>query len=181
MNTINDRIARCIVESNLTKTAFAQKIGLTQAYVSALSIGRKKTSDRTISDICREFGINETWLRTGEGEMFCQSQDTLAEKLARDYGLDELGYQIMSAYLRLDENDRAAVKRLILNLTSTEPAEPPFIPAAQFVLSSVETNPKPDEEEYDSELEAEVERYRQQRRLERYIKTSEASTPAKTG
>ena len=60
MNTINDRIARCIVESNLTKTAFAQKIGLTQAYVSALSIGRKKPSDRTISDICRDFGINET-------------------------------------------------------------------------------------------------------------------------
>ena len=59
MNTINDRIARCIVESNLTKTAFAQKIGLTQAYVSALSIGRKKPSDRTISDICRDFGINE--------------------------------------------------------------------------------------------------------------------------
>ena len=56
MNTINDRIARCIVESNLTKTAFAQKIGLTQAYVYALSVGRKKPSDRTISDICREFG-----------------------------------------------------------------------------------------------------------------------------
>ena len=87
MNTINDRIARCIVESNLTKTAFAQKIGLTQAYVSALSIGRKKPSDRTISDICRDFGINETWLRTGEGEMFCQSQDTFAEKLARDYAI----------------------------------------------------------------------------------------------
>ncbi len=28
------------------------------------------TSERTISDICREFGVNESWLRTGEGEMF---------------------------------------------------------------------------------------------------------------
>lgn len=56
----------------MTKTAFAEKLNITQAYVSALCGGKKTPSDRTIIDICREFDVNEYWLRTGEGEMFIQ-------------------------------------------------------------------------------------------------------------
>ena len=69
MNTMNERIEICIKESGLNKTAFAKKLGVTQPFVSKLCSGVSQPSDRTISDICREFRINETWLRTGEGEM----------------------------------------------------------------------------------------------------------------
>ena len=41
--------------------------------------GTRVPSDRTISDICREFNVNETWLRTGEGELF--NQITRSEKI----------------------------------------------------------------------------------------------------
>lgn len=67
METINDRIAAVIELSGLTKTAFAEKINLSQSYISQICIGNKTPSDRTISDICREFGVNETWLRSGSG------------------------------------------------------------------------------------------------------------------
>ena len=60
----------------MTKTAFAEKLNITQAYVSKLSNGGKTPSDRTITDICREFDVNEIWLRTGEGEMFIQRTRT---------------------------------------------------------------------------------------------------------
>lgn len=56
----------------MKKTEFAQKLNISQAYVSQLCSGIKMPSDRTISDICREFDVNEHWLRTGEGEMFIQ-------------------------------------------------------------------------------------------------------------
>lgn len=125
MEPINSRIAQCIVATGLTKTAFAKKINLSQPHISKIALGDSVPSDRTIADICREFNIDETWLRTGEGEMFRRSPDTLAERLSRDYGLDDLGYQIMTAYLKLDENDRAAVGRLIQNLTNSIQAEPP--------------------------------------------------------
>ena len=69
MNTMNDRIEICIKDSGLNKTAFAKKLGVTQPFISKLCSGVSQPSDRTISDICREFRINETWLRTGEGEM----------------------------------------------------------------------------------------------------------------
>ena len=70
MNDISSRISTVIKSSGLTKTAFSKKIGLSQPFVSQLASGDASPSDRTIVDICREFGVSEHWLRTGEGEMF---------------------------------------------------------------------------------------------------------------
>lgn len=76
MDSISARISKIVDESGLTKTAFANKLNITQQYVSNLCLGRKTPSDRTITDICREFGANEAWLRTGEGEMFMRKTRT---------------------------------------------------------------------------------------------------------
>lgn len=70
MSDISSRISAVIMSSGLTKTAFSKKIGLSQPFVSQLASGDASPSDRTIVDICREFGVSEHWLRTGEGEMF---------------------------------------------------------------------------------------------------------------
>ena len=35
-----------------------------------METGKREPSDRTIKDICRIYNVNETWLRTGEGEIF---------------------------------------------------------------------------------------------------------------
>lgn len=71
MSTINERIGEVVARSGLSKTAFAQKIKVSQQYVSKL-VSTGVPSDRTIADICREFGVNELWLRHGEegGPMF---------------------------------------------------------------------------------------------------------------
>ena len=84
MNSISDRISWCVKESGLTKTAFADRINVTQQYVSNLCLGKKIPSDRTIADICREFNVNENWLRTGQGDPYIQlSRD---EDLAQFFG-----------------------------------------------------------------------------------------------
>ena len=77
---MNTRIEQIIAALNIKKVDFANRLGVCQPFVSELCSGRKAPSDRTISDICREFNVNETWLRTGEGEMF--NQITQSEKLA---------------------------------------------------------------------------------------------------
>lgn len=71
MSTINERIGEVVARSGLSKTAFAQKIKVSQQYVSKL-VSTGVPSDRTIADICREFGVNELWLRHGDegGPMF---------------------------------------------------------------------------------------------------------------
>ena len=67
---MKDRIEFVIKSANIKKVDFAKRLNLSQAFVSQMCSGVAKPSDRTIQDICREFGCNEVWLRTGEGEPF---------------------------------------------------------------------------------------------------------------
>ena len=74
MNTIGERV-RAIRKSNkLTVVAFGERIGITNPSVSNIENGKTNPSDQTIRSICREFGVNELWLRYGEegGEMYQQ-------------------------------------------------------------------------------------------------------------
>ena len=64
ISTIQERIALLIDESGMTKTAFAQKLNITQPYVSKL-LKNGNPSDRLIEDICEKFEVNEDWLRNG--------------------------------------------------------------------------------------------------------------------
>lgn len=73
MEPINERISKIIDELGIKKTEFAERINVSQPFVSQMCSGNKIPSDRTISDICRVFRVNETWLKTGEGEMFARS------------------------------------------------------------------------------------------------------------
>lgn len=67
---MNERIAELIRALGLRQMEFAKRLSLSQPFVSALCSGSKTPSERTVYDICREFNVNEHWLRTGEGEMF---------------------------------------------------------------------------------------------------------------
>lgn len=71
MESIASRIIKIAEANQLNKSEFARRINVTPAYISKLSKQPDSVpSDRTISDVCREFNVNEEWLRTGEGEMF---------------------------------------------------------------------------------------------------------------
>jgi transcriptional regulator with XRE-family HTH domain len=63
------RIVDVRKKHNLTQGEFAERLGLTRNFISLVENGNRDPSDRTISDICREFNVSETWLRTGQGEM----------------------------------------------------------------------------------------------------------------
>ena len=77
---MNERIKKILEELGLKKVEFAERLHISRPYASELCSGAKSPSDRTISDICREFGVREAWLREGEGEMFVQ--DTQSEQVA---------------------------------------------------------------------------------------------------
>ena len=62
---MNTRIKMVRQERNLTQAQFADSIGLSRNYVAMIEIGQREPSDRTISDICRIFEIEEDWLRHG--------------------------------------------------------------------------------------------------------------------
>lgn len=67
---MNTRISFVRKNAKLNQQEFAAKIGLTKNFISLLETGDRKPSDRTISDICREFGVDRVWLETGAGDPF---------------------------------------------------------------------------------------------------------------
>ena len=81
METVSQRRTHIVESEKLTKTAFANSINISQPYLSQICSGQREPSDRTISDICRVYGINETWLREGAGAMYVPKtrEETIAE------------------------------------------------------------------------------------------------------
>lgn len=66
---MKDRIKALRKTLSLNQTDFGSKIGVKQSAVAAYESGSRTPLDSVIVSICREFGVNERWLRTGEGEM----------------------------------------------------------------------------------------------------------------
>lgn len=116
MSTLSERISSCVKESGLTKTAFAEKINVTQQYVSNLCLGKKNPSDRTIGDICREFGISEKWLTTGEGDMHKEfDEDAELQKVFSEIMLsdDDLIKRIIRSYWGLKESEKDIIRKMV--------------------------------------------------------------------
>ena len=90
---------------DLTQQEFAERIGVKRNTIATYEIGRNKPIDAVMSLICREFNVNEHWLRTGDGEMFLSDpEDELAEKL----NLTEFEKLFLKAYMRLPKQQREA-------------------------------------------------------------------------
>lgn len=105
---MQDRINFLIQNLNISKTKFAERLNITPAFVSQLCAGVREPSDRTIQDICREFGCDEVWLRTGEGEPF--RQETRQEQIMRFAvqtvkGSDEFRKSFVSMLAKLEPED----------------------------------------------------------------------------
>lgn len=67
---MKNRIKKLRKELDLTQQEFANKIGIKRGGVANYEIGRNSPADSVISLICREFNVNEDWLRNGDGDMF---------------------------------------------------------------------------------------------------------------
>ncbi len=77
---MNTRIKELRKRLGLTLDKFGERIGIKKSSLSTIESGKTNASEQTILSICREFGVNEQWLRYGEGEMF--PKKTEAEELA---------------------------------------------------------------------------------------------------
>lgn len=66
--TIGERIRDVRKSNGLTLEKFGERIGMKAGALSQLENGKTNPSDQTILSIIREFGVNEVWLRSGEGE-----------------------------------------------------------------------------------------------------------------
>ena len=124
MKGIHTRLKELRKIEKLTQAAFAAKINRSQTVYSQYDSGSVAINDRTIADICQAFNVNEQWLRTGEGPMFCE-QDNLDNMLTADVAKlvrssDEFTKKLIHNYLSLPQEARDEVKKFILKLAQED-------------------------------------------------------------
>lgn len=115
MNSFGERISALISELGITKTSFADRLNITQPYVSKL-IKNGTPSDRLIEDICEKFNVREEWIRTGEGEMFSplDRQDQIANLTATLFKGEKNSFKerLILALAGLDENEWEMLEKI---------------------------------------------------------------------
>jgi len=104
---LNKRIEEIRKYYGLARAGFGERLGVSGDVINNLERGRVEVKDHIFKLICREFNVNEEWLRTGEGEMF--KPKTVKEELVEltDKLLSEestsFKNRLVSALARLSE------------------------------------------------------------------------------
>jgi transcriptional regulator with XRE-family HTH domain len=111
METINNRISVLRKHLGLNQTKFAQKIGVSSQHISMFEAGKAKFSETTINLICLTFGVRETWLKTGEGDMM--DDEALLSDQER---------QLLDLFRRLSAKARILVIEYLEKVVSDEAA-----------------------------------------------------------
>lgn len=119
--TIGERIKEVRKNEKLTQQEFADRLNLKRNTVGSYEVNVVEPSDRTIKDICREFKVNEKWLRTGEEPPFKDSapDKDLAAFIGdiTDGDSDDFRRRFMEMLAGLDPSDWELLERMAQNLT----------------------------------------------------------------
>ena len=108
----------------LTQREFAEKLNLSQNFIAQIESGSKIPSDRTIADICRVFSVNESWLRSGSGQMFDLTEDRtaaiVADLLDKQCPTYNLIINIIDKYRKLDPVSQSVIDKFLDDLLKGE-------------------------------------------------------------
>jgi len=131
--TFGERMKKLRKALDLTQQEFADRIGSKRNTVATYEMGRTDPSAAVVSLICREFNVNETWLRTGEGEMLVKvdADDELKQIFeAISVSEDETLKRVIRAYWRLSDSGKAGFREMLDNLVEEYDASGEPLPTA---------------------------------------------------
>ena len=118
---MNERLKKLRKTLDLTQQKFADRLGVKRNTVGQWECGINAITDQVVFSICREFGVNENWLRTGDGEMF--EELTEQQKLMKYTGLllKDKDSAIATAiqtlivtYEQLDDTSKATLEKIAM-------------------------------------------------------------------
>lgn len=121
---MNIRIEQIRKNEGLSRAAFGNRIGVSGDVINNLERGRVEIKDHIIKLICREFNVNEEWLRNGTGEMFIEidEEDQLMEWAGRVLG-DRSGSfkkKFVKMLMSLSENEWEFLERKARELVGSD-------------------------------------------------------------
>ncbi|WP_332849104.1 helix-turn-helix transcriptional regulator, partial [Clostridioides difficile] len=116
-NIVGENIKKLRKELNLTQGEFAKKLDVTNGLISKIEKGQNAT-DRFINQVCTEFNVNESWLKTGQGKLFKEVEDFELTKMIEKLFSDDDNFlkNVFLTFARLNDSEREVVKKIIKEL-----------------------------------------------------------------
>lgn len=110
---MNTRLHHLRKALKLSQEDFGKRLGVTGASISRLEKGERNITEQMILSICREFNVNEKWLRHDEGEMFLPFEDEVAEMVSQLLEVSNPFYDLildmMVSFNELDDKGKQAI------------------------------------------------------------------------
>ena len=121
---MNERIRELRLALGLNQSEFGARIGLRQTSIANYEKGLRQPLDAVITSICREFGVNEEWLRTGEGPQFieitrAEQIQQMVDDIMRDHP-EAFRRRFVTALAGLDDHGWIALEKFIDSITDQE-------------------------------------------------------------
>ncbi|GHU54812.1 hypothetical protein AGMMS49975_15710 [Clostridia bacterium] len=113
---MKERLKELRKEMGLTQSEFSQKIGIPQSTYAHYENGMRPIRDVHILSVCRGFNVSESWLRTGDGEMFNKPNEDSIGEIITAHGLSKSEEAIFKAYFKIDAKKRDAVMAELLSI-----------------------------------------------------------------
>lgn len=113
---MNKRMKEARKALNFSQEEFGQRIGLSKFAISNYENGKQTITERSVANMCREFGINEKWLRTGEGDMFDVPDSFSLDEYAKVNGLSALEIDIIKTYMEMPAKTRQAALAVLYKM-----------------------------------------------------------------
>lgn len=131
---MKDRLKAIRNALKLSQQEFADRIGLNRNTLAGYEIGKSIPIDPIILSICREYSINETWLRTGEGEMFSSSLYDELDKVVEKYHLNDKASEMLRKFVELSPEEMEIIynymEKVVLSILEKKSQEERPEPAA---------------------------------------------------
>lgn len=115
---MHSRVREVRKHFKLSQAAFGEKLGVSRDVISNIEANRVNENTLLMEHLCSVFGVNEHWLRTGEGEMLKHDSQSIIDRMTTEYDLSNRDRAVVSAFLELSAEDRAAITRYIDRLVS---------------------------------------------------------------
>lgn len=115
---VSQRIKEVRENKKLSQKEFADRIDMKRNSIAQIETGIRNPSDRTLKAICKEFGINYSWLKDGIGDMESDFSSSIIDDLVKEYDLDDTDRLILENYIKLDKDARKALSNYLKSLTS---------------------------------------------------------------
>lgn len=101
---MKDRIKQVRKAVGLTQVEYGKRLGVAGNTITNYENGMREPSNAVITAICREFNINEEWLRTGNGHMLVDmSRSELAAKVVGKLLSDTDDEFILNTFIALGQ------------------------------------------------------------------------------